>query len=173
MSNQGRGEPLGQLNLVLKRPLGDTVGCGSPVVKVSNHGRHGMSSSPVPLKTRRVGQRCTLNLSRAETSSVAKSLNPRPPLQNDFIKRNRLRVRSFFTEPPLPSSGHSLRPPFTVTKTPPDQEGRERFIPLFEEEVEIPTRQMGFRLPCLPENWRIERKPLTPTFTFPDGLCSF
>ncbi|GFW02070.1 hypothetical protein TNCV_4854101 [Trichonephila clavipes] len=26
------------------------------------------SSSPVPLKTRRVGQRCTLNLSRAETS---------------------------------------------------------------------------------------------------------
>ncbi|GFX40998.1 hypothetical protein TNCV_2216961 [Trichonephila clavipes] len=28
-----------------------------------------MSSSPVPLKTRRVGQRCTLNLSRAQTSS--------------------------------------------------------------------------------------------------------
>ncbi|GFY16563.1 uncharacterized protein TNCV_735901 [Trichonephila clavipes] len=27
------------------------------------------SSSPVPLKSRRVGQRCTLNLSRAETSS--------------------------------------------------------------------------------------------------------
>ncbi|GFS95610.1 hypothetical protein TNCV_885801 [Trichonephila clavipes] len=26
------------------------------------------SSSPVPLKTRRVGQRCTLNLSRSETS---------------------------------------------------------------------------------------------------------
>ncbi|GFW81243.1 uncharacterized protein TNCV_375911 [Trichonephila clavipes] len=44
-------------------------GCGSPVVKVSNHGRHVMSSIPVPLKTRRVGQRCTLNLSRAETSS--------------------------------------------------------------------------------------------------------
>ncbi|GFX54133.1 uncharacterized protein TNCV_2337691 [Trichonephila clavipes] len=44
-------------------------GCGSPVVKVSNHGRHVMSSIPVPLKTRRVGQRCTLNLSRAEASS--------------------------------------------------------------------------------------------------------
>ncbi|GFW81241.1 uncharacterized protein TNCV_375891 [Trichonephila clavipes] len=44
-------------------------GCGSPVVKVSNHGRHVMRSIPVPLKTRRVGQRCTLNLSRAETSS--------------------------------------------------------------------------------------------------------
>ncbi|GFV25565.1 uncharacterized protein TNCV_683951 [Trichonephila clavipes] len=45
------------------------TGCGSPVVKVSNHGRHVMRSIPVPLKTRRVGQRCTLNLSRAETSS--------------------------------------------------------------------------------------------------------
>ncbi|GFT19616.1 uncharacterized protein TNCV_2534911 [Trichonephila clavipes] len=44
-------------------------GCGSPVVKVSNHGRHVMSSIPVPLKTRRVGKRCMLNLSRAETSS--------------------------------------------------------------------------------------------------------
>ncbi|GFU47519.1 uncharacterized protein TNCV_2000221 [Trichonephila clavipes] len=44
-------------------------GCGSPVFKVSDHGTHVMSSSPVPLKTRRVGQRCTLNLSRAETSS--------------------------------------------------------------------------------------------------------
>ncbi|GFU87099.1 uncharacterized protein TNCV_430031 [Trichonephila clavipes] len=28
-----------------------------------------MTLSPVPLKTRRVGQRCTLNMSRAETSS--------------------------------------------------------------------------------------------------------
>ncbi|GFX31444.1 transposable element Tc1 transposase [Trichonephila clavipes] len=43
--------------------------CGSPVVKVSDHGRHVMSSSPVPLKTHRMGQRCTLNLSRAHTSS--------------------------------------------------------------------------------------------------------
>ncbi|GFW01454.1 uncharacterized protein TNCV_5031041 [Trichonephila clavipes] len=30
---------------------------------------HVTSSNPVPLKTHRVGQRCTLNLSRAETSS--------------------------------------------------------------------------------------------------------
>ncbi|GFV64797.1 hypothetical protein TNCV_808941 [Trichonephila clavipes] len=44
-------------------------GCGSPVVKVSDQGRHVMRLSPVPLKTRRVGQRCTLNMSRAETSS--------------------------------------------------------------------------------------------------------
>ncbi|GFT52186.1 uncharacterized protein TNCV_2530551 [Trichonephila clavipes] len=42
---------------------------GSPVVKVSNLAWLVTSSSPVPLKTRRVGQRCTLNLSRAETSS--------------------------------------------------------------------------------------------------------
>ncbi|GFS61232.1 uncharacterized protein TNCV_3104821 [Trichonephila clavipes] len=43
-------------------------GCDSPVVKVSDHGRHVMNSSPVALKTRRVGERCTLNLSRAQTS---------------------------------------------------------------------------------------------------------
>ncbi|GFX28672.1 uncharacterized protein TNCV_4860361 [Trichonephila clavipes] len=43
--------------------------CGGAVVKVSDHGGHVMSSGPVPLKTRRVGERCTLNLSRAETSS--------------------------------------------------------------------------------------------------------
>ncbi|GFT32806.1 hypothetical protein TNCV_5038601 [Trichonephila clavipes] len=39
------------------------------VVKASDHDRHVMSSSPVPLKTRRVGQRSTLNLSRIETST--------------------------------------------------------------------------------------------------------
>ncbi|GFT24889.1 uncharacterized protein TNCV_3021731 [Trichonephila clavipes] len=43
--------------------------CDSPVVKVSDIGRHVMSSSPVPLKTSHVGERCTLNLSRAQTSS--------------------------------------------------------------------------------------------------------
>ncbi|GFX79853.1 uncharacterized protein TNCV_4981651 [Trichonephila clavipes] len=52
----------GHVSVILK-------GCGNPVVKVSDHGRHVMSSSPVPLKTLRAGQRCTLNLSRAETSS--------------------------------------------------------------------------------------------------------
>ncbi|GFV50041.1 uncharacterized protein TNCV_2354261 [Trichonephila clavipes] len=46
-----------------------TRGCGSPVVNVSDHGRHVMSSSPVPSKTRRVGQQCPLNLSKAEMSS--------------------------------------------------------------------------------------------------------
>ncbi|GFV53151.1 hypothetical protein TNCV_756611 [Trichonephila clavipes] len=44
-------------------------GRGSRVVKVLDHGRHVTSSNPVPLKTRRVRQRCTLNLYRAETSS--------------------------------------------------------------------------------------------------------
>ncbi|GFS58766.1 uncharacterized protein TNCV_4270821 [Trichonephila clavipes] len=47
----------------------DYWGCGSPVVKVSDNGRHAMILSPVPLKTHRVGQRYTLNLSRAEMSS--------------------------------------------------------------------------------------------------------
>ncbi|GFV68940.1 hypothetical protein TNCV_3180521 [Trichonephila clavipes] len=31
-------------------------GCSSPVAKVSDHGKHVMSSSTVPLKTHRVGQ---------------------------------------------------------------------------------------------------------------------
>ncbi|GFY26383.1 uncharacterized protein TNCV_25801 [Trichonephila clavipes] len=44
-------------------------GCGSPVVEVSDHGRHVMSSSPVPLKTHRVRERCTVNLSKAQKSS--------------------------------------------------------------------------------------------------------
>ncbi|GFW36671.1 uncharacterized protein TNCV_1956711 [Trichonephila clavipes] len=45
-------------------------GCGSPVVKVSVHGKHIMSSSPVPLNIRRVGNRCKLKQSRAKTSPV-------------------------------------------------------------------------------------------------------
>ncbi|GFU36310.1 hypothetical protein TNCV_559461 [Trichonephila clavipes] len=44
-------------------------GRGILVVKVSDRGWHGTSSSPVPLKIRRVGKRCTLTLSRAQTSS--------------------------------------------------------------------------------------------------------
>ncbi|GFS90973.1 uncharacterized protein TNCV_2119741 [Trichonephila clavipes] len=55
-----------------------TFGCGfdpGPVAAVAEWYRYRtvacfvMGSSPVPLKTRRVGQRCTLNLSRAETFS--------------------------------------------------------------------------------------------------------
>ncbi|GFW97473.1 glutamyl aminopeptidase [Trichonephila clavipes] len=37
--------------------------------QVSDRGWHVTSSSPVPLKTRRVGERCMLNLSRAQASS--------------------------------------------------------------------------------------------------------
>ncbi|GFV00974.1 hypothetical protein TNCV_1387881 [Trichonephila clavipes] len=44
-------------------------GCGSRVVKVSDHGWFVTNSSPLPLKTRRIGERCTLDLSRAQTSS--------------------------------------------------------------------------------------------------------
>ncbi|GFS61681.1 hypothetical protein TNCV_4313151 [Trichonephila clavipes] len=42
---------------------------GSLMVKVSDCDWHVRSSSPVPLKTRHVGERCTLNLSKAQTSS--------------------------------------------------------------------------------------------------------
>ncbi|GFX03161.1 uncharacterized protein TNCV_1700462 [Trichonephila clavipes] len=52
------------------RALAMVLWPGYQVVKVSNHGWHVSSSSPVPQKkTRRVGQRYTLNLSRAEMSS--------------------------------------------------------------------------------------------------------
>ncbi|GFX21174.1 hypothetical protein TNCV_4367531 [Trichonephila clavipes] len=47
----------------------EKYGRGILEVKISDHGRHVMISSPVPLKTRREGARCTLNLSRAQTSS--------------------------------------------------------------------------------------------------------
>ncbi|GFX88973.1 uncharacterized protein TNCV_2852731 [Trichonephila clavipes] len=42
---------------------------GNLVVGVSDRGWHATSSSPVPLKTHLVGERCTLNLPRAQTSS--------------------------------------------------------------------------------------------------------
>ncbi|GFW03430.1 uncharacterized protein TNCV_1739801 [Trichonephila clavipes] len=45
-------------------------GCGSRAVMVSDNVRNVMSSSPVPLKNRRVGEQCTLHLSRAQTSSL-------------------------------------------------------------------------------------------------------
>ncbi|GFU11860.1 hypothetical protein TNCV_1163131 [Trichonephila clavipes] len=55
---------------------------------VWNHTRHTMSSSPVPLKTRRVGQRCTSDLSRAETSvrwcGVAESAPEPNEIGNDI-----------------------------------------------------------------------------------------
>ncbi|GFT61367.1 hypothetical protein TNCV_1962611 [Trichonephila clavipes] len=43
-------------------------GYGSPIVKILDHGRHVLSSSPVPLKVHRVGQRLKLNLSRGDLS---------------------------------------------------------------------------------------------------------
>ncbi|GFW81486.1 uncharacterized protein TNCV_2881641 [Trichonephila clavipes] len=45
------------------------VSCVKPSAVEDLPCRGAACSSPVPLKTRRVGQRCTLNLSRAETSS--------------------------------------------------------------------------------------------------------
>ncbi|GFU81390.1 uncharacterized protein TNCV_1380581 [Trichonephila clavipes] len=41
----------------------------SLVVKVLDCGNHVRSSSPIPLKIRCLGERCMLNLSRAQTSS--------------------------------------------------------------------------------------------------------
>ncbi|GFV85518.1 putative transposable element [Trichonephila clavipes] len=44
-------------------------GHGSLVIKVSDRGWRVMSSSRVPFKTRRVGEGCTLNMSRTQMSS--------------------------------------------------------------------------------------------------------
>ncbi|GFT97440.1 hypothetical protein TNCV_1628671 [Trichonephila clavipes] len=44
-------------------------GCGSLVDKVLDRGWLVSSSNPVPLKTCLLGEQCTLNLSRAQTSS--------------------------------------------------------------------------------------------------------
>ncbi|GFW04447.1 transposable element Tcb2 transposase [Trichonephila clavipes] len=63
-----------------QRSLQDTIDFNSKIITVRDRGSREWyryrivaclvtSSSPVPLKTRRVGQQCTLNLSRAETSS--------------------------------------------------------------------------------------------------------
>ncbi|GFY17249.1 RNA-directed DNA polymerase from mobile element jockey [Trichonephila clavipes] len=78
----GRRSPLSLENKVIlyKQILCPVITYGSPVwgaaaathmkkFKYRNVACFVTSSSPVPLKTRRVGQRCTLNLSRAETSS--------------------------------------------------------------------------------------------------------
>ncbi|GFX90004.1 uncharacterized protein TNCV_887021 [Trichonephila clavipes] len=57
---------LSQFNATFDDNLG---GCGSLVVKAWDRGWLATSSSPVPLKTCRVWERCTLNLSSARTSS--------------------------------------------------------------------------------------------------------
>ncbi|GFW48524.1 uncharacterized protein TNCV_1110831 [Trichonephila clavipes] len=54
------------------------------------------SSNPVPQKTRRVGQRCTLNLSKAETSSrwcgvVVRVLVPAQVSSTSFDHGSKLR----------------------------------------------------------------------------------
>ncbi|GFT76923.1 uncharacterized protein TNCV_2860661 [Trichonephila clavipes] len=74
------------------------AGRSSLVVKVSDRGWHVTSSSPVPLKTRRVGEGCTLNLSRRPPVSVVvrrggRLLRCRPHhltiIQNDEVRRQK------------------------------------------------------------------------------------
>ncbi|GFW11641.1 hypothetical protein TNCV_42761 [Trichonephila clavipes] len=64
------------------------VGCGSPVVKVSDPGRHAMRSSPVPLKTRR---RRGEMLRHPPVGVVVRRLRCRPRhltmVQNDDVRR--------------------------------------------------------------------------------------
>ncbi|GFX49195.1 uncharacterized protein TNCV_5041891 [Trichonephila clavipes] len=57
------------IDCFLTSPFTAVRGSGSLVVKVSDRGWLVTSSIPVPLKIRRVEARCTLYLSRAQTSS--------------------------------------------------------------------------------------------------------
>ncbi|GFU50320.1 hypothetical protein TNCV_301531 [Trichonephila clavipes] len=45
------------------------MGCGSPVVKVSDNGRQVMSSSPVPLKPRRLGSNAPVHICESVASA--------------------------------------------------------------------------------------------------------
>ncbi|GFW07757.1 hypothetical protein TNCV_3918901 [Trichonephila clavipes] len=76
MSRQGRIEMSGQAQNTFRSAslVCSCSGCGSLGVKVLDRGWLAPSSSPVPLKTHRVGQQCTLNLSRAQTSSRYRSV---------------------------------------------------------------------------------------------------
>ncbi|GFV42771.1 transposable element Tcb2 transposase [Trichonephila clavipes] len=67
-------EMLHQLVQSMRRRCEATIATGvsntkSSQANASDHGRHALSLSPVPLKTHRLGQRCTLKLSKAETFS--------------------------------------------------------------------------------------------------------
>ncbi|GFV67235.1 hypothetical protein TNCV_3669901 [Trichonephila clavipes] len=55
--------------MVFKAMDNDRGGRNSRVIKVCVRGWQVTSSSPVPLKARRVGERCALNMSRAQTST--------------------------------------------------------------------------------------------------------
>ncbi|GFX81336.1 uncharacterized protein TNCV_2513251 [Trichonephila clavipes] len=67
--------PDADFNIVPRSVTKNTTPCSTMVAAVAEWYRYRTvacfvtGSIPVPLKTRRVGQRCTLNLSRAETSS--------------------------------------------------------------------------------------------------------
>ncbi|GFW62165.1 hypothetical protein TNCV_1685961 [Trichonephila clavipes] len=65
-SHTSSTKPIG---IIVLHVIPSLSGCGSQVVKVSVRGWHVTNLSPVPLKTHHVGERCSLNLSRAKTSS--------------------------------------------------------------------------------------------------------
>ncbi|GFV99075.1 uncharacterized protein TNCV_1510531 [Trichonephila clavipes] len=70
--------PQGSVHLVKKTQERKSSTCDLLITKGVT------SSSPVPLKTSRVGKRCTLNLSRAQTSSC---------WSGEVVKRGQLKYR--------------------------------------------------------------------------------
>ncbi|GFW46800.1 hypothetical protein TNCV_2981561 [Trichonephila clavipes] len=63
---------------------GSFVGCGSPVVKVSDHGRHVMSSNPVPLKTHHPSSRKSSREVGGRGRVVGSSLPPSGDLTQNW-----------------------------------------------------------------------------------------
>ncbi|GFX74767.1 hypothetical protein TNCV_3121961 [Trichonephila clavipes] len=72
---------------------GSTKSCGRPVVKVSDHGRHVMSSSPVSLKTRRVGSRSS---SRGCTAVEIRA-DEQPTSRVHVGQRNQIRKKLYLS----------------------------------------------------------------------------
>ncbi|GFV38405.1 transposable element Tcb2 transposase [Trichonephila clavipes] len=81
-------------------------GCGSPVVKVSDHGSHVMSSSSVPLKTRRVGQRCVT--ADGNNASSAQTLpNGKKEQYRELVPREEKKDGNWCAKHPLMTCAHS------------------------------------------------------------------
>ncbi|GFV36493.1 uncharacterized protein TNCV_2260121 [Trichonephila clavipes] len=135
--------------------------CGSPVVKVSDHDWHAMSSSSVPLRNRRLGQRCTLNLSKAETSSRV------PPVEVQIEEKKRalsaqkpveLVCRAGGSRPPANITWFIGNQPLKGTKEKISSEGnittgRLIFIPTIEDR--------GKNISCRAENMLIPGSAIT------------
>ncbi|GFY06073.1 hypothetical protein TNCV_3107521 [Trichonephila clavipes] len=110
-----------------------------------------MSSSPVPLRTRRVGQRCTLNLSRAETSSigvfffdkgenasqVAEIMNGVYGADNGTANLVQFRIRRFRSEGDRFNRCQVIYSQFALAIHQNDHQARRRFVEWAQNEIAV------------------------------------